>query len=372
MELALYCPIYGYYEREQDTIGRRGDYSTSATAGRLFGELLAFQFAAWLDAMPIRHECRLQMVEAGAHDGRLAYDILAWLRHHRQRLFHLLEYWIVEPSARRKSWQKKTLAAHEPHVRWCETLDELQEVCPSGSNSRAAGIRGVIFCNELLDSFPVHRFGWDAAKKQWFEWGVALRAQRFVWEPMAESTTLSSASLRMRELLRALTGAQDNGCEGGLPAAEDFLDVLPDGYILEFSPGAEQWWQRAARTLECGKLLGFDYGLTAEEILAPERPNGTLRAYSQHHASDDILARPGEQDLTAHVNFTALRAVGEAAGLTTEALATQEQFLTRIALNFEREPGLAEGFANNAGVFRTLTHPEHMGRAFRVLLQSRG
>ena len=117
MELALYCPIYGFYERQEDTIGRRGHFYTSVSVGSLFGELLGWQFAEWLSDCGVSHQGsgprdwdasiqaaaaegeRLQIVEAGAHDGRLAADILSWLRRRRPSLFEQLEYWIVEPSS---------------------------------------------------------------------------------------------------------------------------------------------------------------------------------------------------------------------------------------------------------------------------------
>jgi SAM-dependent MidA family methyltransferase len=147
------------------------------------------------------------------------------------------------------------------------------------------------------------------------------------------------------------------------------LELLPNGYTIEICPAAESWWQQAAQSLASGKLVTIDYGLTAEELFAPERRHGTLRAYFRHHATDDVLARPGQQDLTAHVNFSAIQAAGEAAGLTTEDLLTQAQFLTRIAARVWDSGVSWPG--PRARQFQTLTHPEHLGRAFRVLIQSR-
>jgi len=110
----------------------------------------------------------------------------------------------------------------------------------------------------------------------------------------------------------------------------------------------------------------------AEELLLPERTQGTLRAYQGHHVSSDLLASPGQQDLTAHVNFPAIQAAGESAGLNTEAFLTQEQFLTRIAAQvWKGEPGFGEWFAQRTRQFQTLVHPEHLGRAFHVLVQGR-
>src|SRR5471032_1624658 len=117
MELALYCPEYGYYEQQRDTVGRRGDFITSVSTGELFGQLLAFQFANWLEELRTAN-CELRIVEAGVHDGKLARDILGWLQSNRPELFLKIEYVILEPSPRRQEWQKRTLENFKPRVRW--------------------------------------------------------------------------------------------------------------------------------------------------------------------------------------------------------------------------------------------------------------
>src|ERR1035438_3513465 len=117
MELALYCPVHGYYETKKDNPGRHGDFYTSVGVGELFGQFLAFQFAEWLEEVRSA-ECEVRIVEAGAHDGRLAGDILAWLKLKRPELFGRIEYWIIEPSAQRREWQKETLKHFAPRVRW--------------------------------------------------------------------------------------------------------------------------------------------------------------------------------------------------------------------------------------------------------------
>jgi len=154
--------------------------------------------------------------------------------------------------------------------------------------------------------------------------------------------------------------------------ARELLDVLPDGFTTEVCPVAVDWWRQAARTLQAGKLIAFDYGLTAEEFFTPERKDGTLRAYHRHHQSGDLLAHPGEQDLTAHVDFSAIRDAGEAAGLHTEEFGTQGRFLTGIVERMcAGNPTAAEWISTRSRQFQTLTHPEHLGRAFRVLIQDR-
>ena len=340
MELALYCPETGYYEREKDKVGRGGDFITSVSVGGMFGQLLAFQFAEWLMELRIAN-CGLRIVEAGAHDGKLAADILGWLKIHRPELFSEMEYVILEPSPRRQRWQRENLKPF-PNVRWAENLAALGSGHPQW--------HGILFGNELLDAFPVRRLGWDAREKQWFEWGVQLSGERFAWARLS-NPVLSSAILH-------------------LPSA--LLDVLPDGYILEASPAAEDWWRAAAGTLAQGRLMAIDYGFTAAEMISPSRLNGTLRAYHRHRVTDDLLADPGEQDLTAHVNFSAIQAAGESAGLRTEALCSQPQFLTRIVEKIFKQPeSFGQWSAKQTRQFQTLTHPDHLGRAFRVLVQGR-
>ena len=152
----------------------------------------------------------------------------------------------------------------------------------------------------------------------------------------------------------------------------ELVAVLPDGFSTEVCPLANRWWRNAARWLRHGRLLSIDYGLTEEEFFAPHRAQGTLRAYSRHHLAHDLLAQPGEQDLTAHVNFSALQQTGEQTGLETEGLSTQSQFLMPIfALAQKGDNELGELTSERARQFQTLTHPEHLGRSFRVLVQRR-
>jgi SAM-dependent MidA family methyltransferase len=147
------------------------------------------------------------------------------------------------------------------------------------------------------------------------------------------------------------------------------LEVLPDGFTIELCPAAQQWWARMAKCLKTGYLLTFDYGLETEEFFQPHRAQGTLRSYSQHRLVADVLANPGQQDITAMVDFTAVRTAGENAGLKTVANETQARFLTRIVQ--ELRPTDAAGWPpKKIRQFHTLTHPEHMGRAFRVLVQT--
>ena len=338
MELALYCPKTGYYETKKDTVGRQGDFITSVSTGELFGQLLAFQFGEWLENLRQFKKGNepLKIIEAGAHDGKLAADILRWLRKFRPEIFSEIEYCLLEPSPRRQQWQAETLKEFS-NVRWL----------PAPRSALNAQFTGIIFSNELLDAFPVHRLGWDAADKKWFEWGVALEGEQFIWT--RQNFQLSTFNLQPSELEA----------------------VLPDGYTIEICPAAENWWRDTANSLAHGKLLTIDYGYTAAEQFSPARTHGTLRAYHQHRVSDDLLANAGEQDLTAHVNFSAIQNAGEAVGLTTDIFCSQPQFLTRVFSAALKKNNFANLDAKQVRQFQTLTHPEHLGRAFRVLVQSR-
>ena len=187
---------------------------------------------------------------------------------------------------------------------------------------------------------------------------MAVEGEKFVWVKIQNPEAGSQKS--ELDLLSAI-------CH--LPSS--LLDVLPDNYTVEISPAAENWWHEAANSLKHGKLLTIDYGLTADELYSPARTNGTLRGYFRHHVTDDILANPGEQDLTAHVNFSAIQKAGEEAGLKTDMFTTQTKFLTQILEKTLADKTFGEWNAGRTRQFQTLTHPEHLGRAFRVLLQSR-
>jgi SAM-dependent MidA family methyltransferase len=349
MELALYCPDYGYYEKEEDTIGRSGDYYTSVSVGSLFGQLLALQFADWTQDEP----SRVRVVEAGAHGGQLARDILNWLRKWRPSLFERVEYCLVEPSPRRREWQSRTLGEFGGQVRWVARMSEL-----AGSQF-AAAVHGVIFANELLDALPVHRLVWEAHQRRWLEMGVTLIEGRFEWTRLEGQELPGSACPLPTPLTHFLPH----------PEAE-LAEALPDGFIFDYCPAAAAWWREAASVLAHGRLVTLDYSLSDGVLLSPERGAGTLRAYFRHQVSSDLFAHPGCQDLTAHVDFASLQAVGEAAGLKTEAMESQARFLTRIAARiWQADLGFDAWTPKQNRQFLTLTHPEHLGGRFRVLIQ---
>ena len=195
----------------------------------------------------------MQLVEAGAHDGQLALDILAWFARHRAQLFERIEYWIVEPSTVRQQRQAELLRPFSSHVRWRQDLGGLP----------GSGITGVIFSNELLDAFPFYRAGWDATAKAWFEWRINASSTGFHW--------VRACGI---DLLPPLQAELRTSFWRELPA--DLLAILPNEFTVDLCPAAAQWWREAATCLRQGTMITFDYGLEEDELLAPQRAQGTL------------------------------------------------------------------------------------------------
>jgi SAM-dependent MidA family methyltransferase len=357
MELALYTPGLGFYQRSGTVIGRSGDFFTSVSVGRLFGDLIACQFASWFGKIPLKKPV---IVECGAHDGQLANDILNGLESKWPRVLNAVEYWIVEPSETRRNWQQTTLKIHLDKIRWFHSWTELSSFCDSAGHP----LTGIVFSNELLDAMPVHRLQWDRSSREWQELGVTCGGDGLGFELMPLSSEVRHCSATEKDIW---PDANEPLLWPRIP--EPLLDALPDGFITEICPDALDWWRSAAKTLETGWLITADYGLVAEEFFMPQRANGTLRAYRDHKLAEDLLADPGKQDITASVNFSAVERAGELAGLKTELLESQSKFLTTIMAELwpqETAPFTREQIRQ----FQTLTHPDHLGRAFKVLVQS--
>ncbi len=340
MELALYHPAHGYYERNFKQTGRDGDFFTSVSVGSLYGEILGYDFAQRLREVSGNE---VLLIEAGAHDGQLAADILGYLREYQKHTFRRIQYVIIEPSFSRAEKQFKTLAHYNNgKVRWVKSWDEIPE------------FRGICFSNELLDAMPVHVFRWDASEKTWTEWGITNRQGTFHWKPLPEE----QHSPRARKLLARLPS--------------EFLAVLPNDFTVELSPDGVSWWLQAAHRLNQGCLFTADYGFLQDDFFSPHRARGTLRAYSKHHARSELLEAVGEQDITAHVNFSLLMKAGESAGLKQEEFVPQGIYIKTVIEAIERVP--AEFPLWTPMRYRqlmSLMHPEHLGRVFKVLVQSR-
>jgi SAM-dependent MidA family methyltransferase len=339
MELALYHPSHGYYERNLKQTGREGDFYTSVSIGSLYGELLGMEFARRIRELG---SGTVKLIEAGAHDGQLASDILNFLAEYQKDVYRRIEYVILEPSAMRERKQRVGLSKFNGKVSWADSWERIGE------------FRGICFSNELLDAMPVHVFRWDTAAKTWQEWGITSANGTFHWKRLFQEKANPNAQ---RLLARLPT---------------ELLAVLPNHFTVEISPEAVSWWLRAAHFLLEGSLFTVDYGLLQDDFFQPHRSRGTLRAYSKHRPAGNLLEAVGEQDITAHVNFSLLIAGGESAGLKTESFARQDVFVKSVLEQIERSPhDFPLWTAMRYRQLTSLLHPEHLGRAFKVLIQSR-
>jgi SAM-dependent MidA family methyltransferase len=325
MDAALYHPEHGYYTSGRAGIGRGGDFFTSVSVGPLFGTLLARQFAEMWERLGEPRE--FSIVEQGAHRGEFARDVLTALRANSPACFAATRYQIIEPSDALRSAQHATLGEFAAH--WSPTLDALP------------AFTGVHFSNELLDAFPVHAVAWDGSV--WREIHVVLDGGRFVFTDLP----VTSAPLR---------------------AALAQLPPVPAGYRTEINLAALTWIDALATKLTRGFALVIDYGFPRADYYRPERTTGTLTGYARHRRVDDLLAAPGETDLTAHVDFTALAGRALAAGLRVGGFTDQHHFIVALgALHFPATIPDTPANQRELRAFKTLMHPQMMGRSFQVI-----
>jgi len=336
MELCLYEPELGYYSRPREQFGKGGDFYTSSDVHAVFGRLLARQFVGMWRAMDSPE--RIDLIELGPGRGLFARDVLDWSGKQFPDFFRALHYALVEQSEHLRLKLRERLQQHIAAGK-CEVFDSLE------SATTAAGDNLFVFGNEFFDALPVEVVDHRGAVRVGYENG------RFV-----ESFVVPAA------------------------AENEFLDrfgVHPEtGERVEAPLLSLSWMGRIAESFEGrrGFLVLIDYGYTREEQLAG-RHRDTIMCYRQHTASASPYEAPGEQDITAHVNFTALRERGVEHGLEELGLVTQSQFLIGIG----EETEFAEAFQDcrlpqeRAKVALQLKHlisPAGMGETFQVLLMS--
>jgi SAM-dependent MidA family methyltransferase len=323
MRAALYDPDEGYYARG-GAIGDGGDFVTSPSVTPAFARSLARLFAVESDAI----EGPIDFVEVGAGAGRFLEDFVDAVRRLAPDVHARLRLTAIEASA----FGRSTLAARgiEPAPRVLADASELAE----------GSVRGWIFSNELYDALPVVRV--EGSEEGLRECRVAWDGERFRWQSGAAPDSV-------REHLAALGIA------------------LEPGQKAEVAPDAGPLHRRLARALERGSLVAFDYGHPARILYHPfARRGGTLAVHSAGRRGGDPLDRPGEQDLTAHVNWDVLLSAGESEGLRTDRLVRQGMLLSEIGiLDF------AESTAEKWRIFR-LVDPEGMGEEISALVQRRG
>jgi len=335
MELALYAPGMGYYSGGARKFGAAGDFVTAPEISPVFSQTLAAQ------AMQIMALSAAHIIEVGAGSGRLAADLLLELE-----LQNSLpeSYRILDLSGELRQRQQETLMAKAPHllerVSWLDRLPE--------------HFNGLVLANELLDAMPVHLVVWGSNDdpSEILERGVAYINDEFVWRDRPASN---------RVLERATTITTEH--------------EIPCGYLSEICLTATDWTAAWAGILDQGALLLIDYGFPRHEFYHPQRSSGTLMCHYRHHAHGEPFFLPGLQDITAHVDFTAIVEAGFEAGLDFLGYTSQAAFLLNCGLTTiisrlpsdETMPYLAQ-----AQAAQKLISPAEMGELFKVIALGKG
>ena len=303
MAAALYEPGLGYYARETRQVGRGGDFFTSVSVGPLFGELLARRFLReWRESGSPE---KWRIIECGAHDGTLAADILGAISRLEPNAFSALEYAIPEPLPLLQAAQRTTLAGFEPNTRFLTAIDELF----------SDPLPGIAFGNELLDALPFHLV--ELHPDGWRECRVTIDPDgNFAWE--------THHQIDDSALLAALA-----------PLGTDF----PTGYRTEVRTNFREFLEPLTRSLTSGLLLWPDYGFARPEYYHPDRKTGTLRTFSNHRAAENPLETPGEIDITAHVDFTAVAETAIALGCHPAHVPESRRLAHRSRSRLAAQPG---------------------------------
>jgi SAM-dependent MidA family methyltransferase len=343
MDLVLYHPDRGYYSSGVVEIGAAGDFFTSSSLGRDFGELLAIQFIEMWHKLDCPDP--FLMVEMGAGNGQLARDILTYLAQNNPNLGEILEYIIIEESPKLITQQQELLQDFTGiNIHW-KSWHELK------NNS----INGVFFSNELVDAFPVHRIIINYDKLQ--------------------EIYLTLDQNQLTETIRELSTEQINQYFELLG-----IDLLngeyPPNYQTEVNLQALVWLKTVASKLKQGYLLTIDYGYKADKYYHPQRNQGTLQCYYQHRRHNNPYVNLGYQDITTHVNFSALENQGKLWDLETIGFTQQGLFLMALGLG-DRLSELSSGKYNIQEIFQRrdalhqLIDPMGLG-GFGVLIQGKG
>ncbi len=353
MDMALYHPEHGYYSSDAVKIGfQGGDFFTSVNLGADFGELLAEQFFQMWDILG--RPVPFSLVEMGAGQGLLALHILKYHQQHYPDFFTALEYVIVEKSPTLRQEQQQRL--QELPVRWCN----LEDISPNS-------ITGCFFSNELVDALPVHQFILEAGELQ--EIYVTTQGDEGVF---------SSPPPAMPLFVEVIG-------EPSTPKLVEYLDLVgidlaqnayADGYRSEINLAALNWLSIVADRLQRGYMLTIDYGYPASRYYNPRRSQGTLQCYYHHRFHDNPYINIGRQDITAHVDFTALERWGERCGLDKIGFIQQGLFLMALglgdriaAISYQEQP-LSQLLQRRDALHQLLDSTGLGG--FGVLVQSKG
>lgn len=339
MELALYAPAMGYYSGGARKFGAAGDFVTAPEISSAFGQTIAAQAAQIMAASA------MQIIEVGAGSGWLAADLLLELE---SRGALPVRYAILELSGELRERQRATITERAPQlierVVWLDALPERFD--------------GLVLANELLDAIPVQLVVWghDDDEQTIFERGVGVQCGEFIWLDRPAGGRLLDRAQQLFDELSADA-------------------PLPPGYLSEIGLAAADWTASWASIIGRGALLLFDYGFPRHEFYHPQRSSGTLMCHYRHHAHGEPFFLPGLQDITAHVDFTAIVEAGFDAGLEFLGYTTQATFLLNCGLTDVLSRTPADDLARylpQSQAAQKLISPAEMGELFKVVALGKG
>ena len=327
MELALYAPRLGYYSGGAAKLGRDGDFTTAPEISALFGATVARAAAS------IIAQSAPNILEFGAGTGKLARDVLTALA---REGVHVDSYAIVELSGELRARQQEALKDF-PQVRWLDGFPE--------------SFSGVVLGNEVLDAMPVELV--TKTPDGWRQVMVTIDNGRFVFADRAPDAALAAHIERQ------------------VPDAEH-LDI---GYLTEVHPVAAGFMATLAHMMHSGAAILFDYGFPGHEYYVDDRSGGTLMCHYRHHAHPDPFYLPGLQDITAHVDFTAMAIAAQDAGMEVLGYMSQAAFLLGAGISellLRTDPADAMNYLPQANAVQKLVSPAEMGELFKVLVVGKG
>jgi len=333
MDIALYYPNLGYYTSEKEKIGGYGDFYTSSELDPAFGNLLAKQFNEIYKSF-FKNES-FQIVEIGSGKGYLAYDVLSYLKDNCPDLYKNLEFISVEKSKYHRDFQSKLLKDFK-NVKLYENLENINN------------INGIIYSNELFDALPVNLIRKVDGKI--FEVYITLENEE-VKEVLKEPD---------KKILSYLN---------------DLNIDIPDGMTTEINLVAKDLIQEIGNKLTKGFVFTVDYGYPSKELYKPYRMRGTLLCYYKHTYNENFYQNVGLQDLTSHVNFSALVFYGKKVDLDFVGFTDQAHFLISLGLmdifSKLQEKGDYKSY-ERLNRLKTLILPKGMGEKFKILIQAKG
>ncbi|WP_414570132.1 class I SAM-dependent methyltransferase [Nostoc sp. CCY 9925] len=369
MDMALYHPEHGYYSSDAVKIGfQGGDFFTSPNLSADFGELLAEQFLQMWEILG--RPVTFSLVEMGAGQGLLALHILKYYQLQYPDFFTALEYVIVEKSPTLRQEQQQRL--QDLPVRWCNLED-----IPSNA------IVGCFFSNELVDAFPVHQFTLENGELQ--EIYLTTQGDETDAESGRRGDAVKEFSMSPRSPVPvSSTPFIEIAAEPSTPQLAEYFDLVgidltsgayPDGYRSEINLAALDWLSIVADRLQRGYVLTIDYGYPATRYYNPRRSQGTLQCYYHHRFHDNPYINIGRQDITAHVDFTALECWGDRCGLKNVGFIQQGLFLMALglgeriaAVSYQKQP--LSQLLQRREALHQLLDPTGLG-GFGVLIQSK-